>query len=166
MSDTDGFPLPLGGGCLCGQLRYRVSAAPAFIFACHCTDCQRLTSSAFSLGMPVAKAGFVSDGEARVWEKRGESGGWSRQFRCAVCETWTHTQTEHTQGLVIVRPATLDDARWVRPVAQIFTRSALPWALMSVPHSFEAEFDDPETLKAAFHSSGIRPDKPGTEGRS
>ena len=40
--------LPQTGGCQCGALRYEVTQAPHMIYACHCTDCQRMTSSAFS----------------------------------------------------------------------------------------------------------------------
>jgi hypothetical protein len=40
--------LPLTGGCQCGALRYEITPAPSLVYTCHCTDCQRLTSSAFS----------------------------------------------------------------------------------------------------------------------
>ena len=29
------------GGCLCGSLRYSVSAAPVFQVICHCRMCQK-----------------------------------------------------------------------------------------------------------------------------
>ena len=51
MADDSLFPAEMLGGCRCGQVRYRVTGAPKFIMACHCTDCQQLTSSAFSLAM-------------------------------------------------------------------------------------------------------------------
>ena len=57
--------------------------------------------------------------------------------------------------MVVVRPSTLDDADWVKPVAQIFVRSAMPWAKLVVPHSYEKEFDDPAEIVATFRSSGI-----------
>ena len=39
-----------------------VTAAPKFIFACDCTDCQQLTSSAFSMGMAVEESAFDLEG--------------------------------------------------------------------------------------------------------
>ena len=89
--------------------------------------------------------------------KRPTSGGWSRQFTCSICAAWTHTRTENTTGTTIVRASTLTDRRWVRPVAQIFTRSALPWALMPVQFSFDTEFHDTTPLERAFAVGGIRP---------
>jgi Glutathione-dependent formaldehyde-activating enzyme len=44
---------PLKGGCACGAVRYEIAAPPLAIYACHCTDCQRRTGTAFALNMPV-----------------------------------------------------------------------------------------------------------------
>jgi len=38
----------LEGGCACGSVRYRLTAAPMFVHCCHCRDCQRQTVPAFS----------------------------------------------------------------------------------------------------------------------
>jgi hypothetical protein len=61
---------------------------------------------------------------------------------------------------VVVRPSTLDDTDWVKPVAQIFVRSALSWAMLDVPHSFEKEFDDPSEIVATFRAFGVPGDVP------
>jgi hypothetical protein len=157
VANKAGFSLPLNGGCRCGNIRYRVTAAPHFIFACHCTDCQALTASAFSLGMAVDDAAFTLEGEPHCWVKTGSSGKSSDQFTCPYCAGWTHTKAEAVPGFTVVRPITLDEHRWVRPVAQIYTRSALPWALMPVQFSFDEEFSDPKPLHDAFALGGIRP---------
>jgi len=152
------FSLPVTGGCRCGAIKYRVTQTPAFTFACHCTDCQHLSASAFGLGMAVKEAGFeITHGEPSRWTKTGSSGKPSHQFHCPTCGVWTHTVPESVGGMVVVRPATLDDHAWVRPVAEIYTRSALPWARLAVPLSYEAEFDDPTPIAAVFAASGIAP---------
>jgi len=56
-----------------------------------------------------------------------------------------------------VRPSSLDDAAWVRPIVEIFTRSALPWARLATAFSYETEFTDPSPIVAAFEASDIRP---------
>ncbi len=59
--------LPQGGGCQCGALRYEVTQAPHLTSACHCTDCQRITSSAFSMAIVLAENGFrLTQGASRV----------------------------------------------------------------------------------------------------
>ena len=76
---------------------------------------------------------------------------------CPVCATWTHTETTGSPEVTVVRPSALDEHSWVRPVVQIFTRSALPWALMATAFSYEGEFADTAPLRAAFTAAGIRP---------
>ena len=147
--------VPMTGGCRCGMIRYEVTKVPLFVMACHCTDCQEQTASAFSLGMPVEANAFALSGEPVVISKTADSGNESRSYRCPTCAVWTHTTTDGSQDLVVVRPSTLDDAGWVKPVAQIFVGSALPWAELDVPHSYDGEFDDPSEIVSTFRSSGI-----------
>ena len=54
--------LPQTGGCQCGAIRYEISGAPQLVYTCHCRDCQRLTSSAFSMGLVVAENAFSMTG--------------------------------------------------------------------------------------------------------
>jgi Glutathione-dependent formaldehyde-activating enzyme len=35
------------GGCHCGQITYEAEIDPATVRVCHCTDCQKLTGTAF-----------------------------------------------------------------------------------------------------------------------
>jgi len=65
--------LPQAGGCLCGKIRYEITEAPRLVYTCHCTDCQHLTSSAFSIALAVA--GFrLMGGEPRPLEAIADSG--------------------------------------------------------------------------------------------
>jgi hypothetical protein len=54
------------GGYQCGKIRYEITEAPLPVYACHCRDCQRLTSSAFSMGVVVPEAGFKLSGVSHV----------------------------------------------------------------------------------------------------
>ncbi len=158
MSQQAKFPDQLEGGCRCGEMRYRVSGAPKFIFACHCTDCQRFSASAFSLGMIYEEAQFeLTQGVAREWAKTGSSGKPSVNYTCPTCATWLYTRPQSHPGLAVVRPSSLDDHSWVRPIAQIYTRSALPWAVLPTGFTYDEEFSDPTPIAGAFVLSGIAP---------
>ena len=50
--------IPLTGGCQCGKLRYELSEAPRLVYCCHCTSCQRITASAFSISAVVIEEAF------------------------------------------------------------------------------------------------------------
>ena len=49
------MPEPYTGGCQCGQVRYELSGEPIRLIACHCTECQRQSGSAFGMSMLIKK---------------------------------------------------------------------------------------------------------------
>ena len=49
---------PKTGGCQCGAIRYEIREAPHLVYTCHCTECQRLTGSAFSMALAVSAGVF------------------------------------------------------------------------------------------------------------
>jgi hypothetical protein len=148
----------LEGGCRCGEVRYRVEGPTLFGFACHCTDCQQMTASAFSMGLAVPRDGFaLRQGAPRGLGKTADSGATSTRYVCPACGIWTHTATDSSPEVVVVRPSSLDRHRWFRPVGQIFLRSAHRWAVMPLPLGWDAEFDGTEQLGAAWAASDIRP---------
>jgi len=56
--------MDLEGGCACGAVRYRLTAPPLIVHACHCRDCQKLTGSAFVLNMWIEKNRVEADHQA------------------------------------------------------------------------------------------------------
>jgi hypothetical protein len=127
--------LPLTGGCLCGALRYEVSKAPLMTYTCHCTDCQHLTSSAFSLAITVPERAFrLTNGEPRPVQRTADSGRIVTRWLCPECGCWIAggPQPGMTPGGTIrrVRAGTLDDTSWLRPTAHFWTRSKQPWVML------------------------------------
>ena len=127
--------LPQDGGCRCGQVRFRISAPPLLTMACHCTGCQRMTSSAFSLSAAIPADGFeVTQGEPVI----GGLHGATRHYFCPHCMSWMFTRAEGLDWFVNVRPTMLDDPGDFTPFIETWTREALPWAKTPAVHSFEA----------------------------
>jgi hypothetical protein len=138
---TASFQLPLTGGCQCGGLRYAITAAPMAYYLCHCTECQRQSGSAFAGSMFVARADLKTiSGSAKMWRRRHESGRLIDCVFCPDCGTRLWHLPELRPNAAVLKPGTLDDTSWLRPVAHIFTRSAPPWieipaGLLSYPAS-------------------------------
>src|SRR6266566_7052585 len=81
--------LPQTGGCQCGKVRYEITEEPQSVYTCHCRDCQRLTSSAFSLGIVVPEKGFRLMGlEARQLQRTADSGRVNIRLVCPECGSW------------------------------------------------------------------------------
>lgn len=132
------------GGCRCGQVRFRVQGAPLVTMACHCTGCQRMTASAFSLSSLYPSDAFeVTAGEPVI----GGLHGATRHFFCPRCMSWLFTRWEGPADFVNVRATLLDDARAYRPFIETCTSEKLPWAATGAVHGFEA-FPEPERFPA------------------
>jgi hypothetical protein len=152
----DDWNLPWDGGCRCGRVRLRVSAPPLVTVACHCTGCQRMSSSAFSLSVAIPSQGFaVTQGEPVI----GGLHGAARHLFCAWCMTWMFTRMEGFDDFVKLRPTMLDDARWVVPFVETFTSEKLPWATTPAVHSYPTfpAMEDYAALVADFAARGARP---------
>jgi hypothetical protein len=148
--------LPWDGGCRCGQVRIRISAPPLVTMACHCTGCQRMSSSAFSLSAAVPSDGFsVTRGEPVI----GGLHGPTRHYFCPHCMSWMFTRPEGFDQIVNVRPTMLDDCSWVRPFIETFTKEKLPWAATGAVHSYEAfpEFEAFAGLMEEYARVASRP---------
>ena len=53
----------IAGGCLGGGVRYTSEAEPVLTALCHCADCQKQTSSAFSILVAVPKGTLRLEGQ-------------------------------------------------------------------------------------------------------
>ncbi len=118
------------GGCQCGTVRYRLSGEPQMLYACHCTDCQKQSSSAFGMSLIVARADVeITAGQERLktWDTHGDDGVLKRCAFCCDCGTRIYHTGESNDDPLSIKAGSLDDTRWLRPVAQIWLQSAQPW---------------------------------------
>ena len=126
--------LPWMGGCRCGQVRVKVSAPPLMTMACHCTGCQKMSASAYSLSAAIPSEGFeITQGEPVI----GGLHGAARHYFCPHCMSWMFTRPEGVDFFVNLRPTMLDDTSWFTPFIETFTSEKLPWAATGAPHSYE-----------------------------
>ncbi len=127
--------LPWTGGCRCGDVRFEVTAPPLLTMACHCTGCQRMTGSAFSLSVAIPSEGFaVTSGTTVLGGLHGDQ----HHHFCPNCLSWLFTRTEGMEWFVNLRPTMLDDPSWFSPYVETWTSEKLPWATTPAVHSFEA----------------------------
>ncbi|SJZ94219.1 GFA family protein [Consotaella salsifontis] len=140
------------GGCRCGQVRFRVRGRPMITLACHCTGCQKMSSSAFSLSALYGKENFeLISGEPVLGGLRGEL----KHFFCPSCMSWMFTRLDSLGPFVNIRPTMLDDASGFRPFAETYTCEAMPWAKTTAVRSFEKfpEMEQMPALLAEFAES-------------
>ena len=118
----------LTGGCLCGAVRYTLREGFRFRpYACHCTDCQSRTGSAFSEHMLFVLADLSIDGELDAGEFTQPSGARSRIVGCARCKTRIYATNSEREGMASLRCGTLDNSAAVVPAAHLWVKSKQPW---------------------------------------
>jgi hypothetical protein len=142
--------LPAEGGCRCGHLRFRLAKAPLLTSACHCTGCQKMSSSAYSLTIMAPADGFeVLQGEPVIG---GLHGPMAHHHFCPHCMSWVFTRAEGMDWFVNVRATMLDDPSWFEPFMETFTGEGLAWAKTPARHSFPTlpEPDGWRELMAAY----------------
>lgn len=132
--------LPWAGECRCGKVRIKVSAPPLLSMACHCTGCQKMTASAFSLSLAIPAEGFeVTEGEPVI----GGLHGADRHYHCPFCMSWMFTRAAGLDWFVNVRTTMLEQPGAFPPFVETFTSEKLPWVTTPAAHSFPTfpEFD-------------------------
>ena len=117
------------GRCTCGEVRYRMTSPPMIVHACHCTECQRLSGSAFALNA-VIEADRVERlaGNTEPVPVTGTSGKAQTIHRCPICKValWSH-YPGGGPAIAFVRVGTLEEPGRLPPDIHIYTSTRLAW---------------------------------------
>ena len=131
----------LEGGCLCGHVRYRVTAPPIFVNCCHCRNCQKLTGSAFALNAMIEADRVEVTGEGQPVT----SGEADKETRCPKCKTllWA-THRLFGDPILFLRVGTLDCGETIEPNAHFFISRKYPWVVLPSGIPAFAELPGPD----------------------
>ncbi|HET7880520.1 MAG TPA: GFA family protein [Acetobacteraceae bacterium] len=120
------------GACHCGQIAYEAEVDPATIRICHCTDCQKLTGTAFRATIPSLPGTFrLKSGAPKTYIKTAESGTQRAHAFCPECGTPIYSAPlESSPRSYGLRVGVIEQrAQLAAPARQIWCRSALPWSM-------------------------------------
>ncbi len=123
--------MKITGSCHCGQIAYEAEVDPATARVCHCSDCQKLTGTAFRTNIASLPGTFaLKSGTPKIYLKTAESGNKRAHAFCPECGTPIYAAypgpNPQTYGL---RVGGIDQrAQFGPPARQIWCRSALPWS--------------------------------------
>ena len=112
------------GGCLCGDIRYRLIGPPLVTSYCHCRSCRLAT------GAPAAAWVIVRDGDFVI--ERGtpamfrSSPDVERTF-CGRCGTSLTYRRGDRSASIDIHTATLDDPDAFPPAREIWLEHKIAW---------------------------------------
>lgn len=122
-------PAGPAGGCVCGEVRYRMSRSPLFVHCCHCSYCQRQSGSAFAVNAMIESSSVeLLSGRLDSVQTPTPGGKGQVVFRCSRCRTavWS-TYGGAGEILRFVRVGTLDDPDSCPPDIHIYTSTRRSW---------------------------------------
>lgn len=116
------------GRCLCGEVTYSLEGDPIATAVCHCSNCQRVSGSAFSLNIIALEAQLSVDGTLVAYEETDESGDtvFVRRRFCGSCGSPIVSEMVQT-GLIAVKAGTLDERAELQPTVEVWCVDRQPW---------------------------------------
>lgn len=116
------------GGCLCGEIRFRVDGALLGSAACHCRDCQYVCGGAPAYVIVVARSSLeLIKGSPSKFTNTAASGALRIRHFCPTCGTPLFAEDSNYPDAISIKVGSLDDTTFFRPDAQFWTGSAPPW---------------------------------------
>jgi len=120
---------PIEGSCQCGQVTYKLYEKPIMVWACHCTECQKLSTSPFSVTAIVASHDIVFNGQLNEWSRAADSGNQNNAKFCPTCgnRIYHYNPDDLSTIKLKLKPTGLLDATVFEPSAHVWVSEKLGW---------------------------------------
>lgn len=112
------------GGCLCGRIRYRVTADPVYPHLCSCSHCQSWSGAPAVGWVDFALSGFEWTGDAEpTWYHTYPD---SKRGHCVVCGSSLCALDDDADSICVTL-GSLDPGSDVAPEGHSFESEAPSW---------------------------------------
>ncbi len=118
---------PIQGSCQCGSVSYQLLAPPLKVVACHCTECQKLSTSAFSLTAFVDADAVEFTGDMQQWQRTAPNGNLVVGKFCATCGNRIYHVNPSAPEQLKLKASNLSDTRLIKPTVHIWTSEKQQW---------------------------------------
>ncbi|QND52330.1 GFA family protein [Phyllobacterium sp. 628] len=121
--------MKVDGSCHCGKITFEAEIDPDTVTICHCTDCQKLTGTAFRVSVPAISGTlqFLAS-TPKTYVKMADSGNERVQGFCADCGSPIYsTSPGPNPSRYGLRVGCLAQRDQLVPNQQVWLRSALSW---------------------------------------
>lgn len=131
---------PVEGSCQCGSVTYQLWSAPQRVVACHCRECQKLSTSAFSITLVVSADAIEFQGEMADWSRIAESGNVNGAKFCPSCGNRIYHFNPATPGQIKLK-LTPRDTSFISPTAHWWVSEKQSWYV--IPEGTEVHEKQP-----------------------
>jgi len=123
--------MTVSGQCLCGAVRFRITAAPITTRICWCRVCQRIGAGSATVNVCFPSQAVSVEGELKDYVSTADSGARMHRRFCPQCGTHLFSDAEPRPHLTYVRAGALEDPEVARPEVTIWTSQAPSWACIA-----------------------------------
>jgi hypothetical protein len=136
----------LKGGCMCGEVRYKITEQPLFTQACHCKNCKVLTGSSYIVNTSILENTLIVEGKiSSSVELKAGSGAAYRVYFCGKCGAYIYADYDSAIGRLTLRVKTLDNPDEFPPQVHIFVKDKDPWLNLTDDAICFEKMYDPKT---------------------
>ncbi|KAA0011872.1 GFA family protein [Billgrantia pellis] len=126
---------PINGSCQCGGVTYQLLEPPLKVFACHCKECQKLSTSAFSITAVVNADAVKFQGEMADWQRAADSGNINAAKFCPTCGNRIYHYNPSDPKKIKLKPSNLSDTSLINPTAHVWVSEKQAW--YTIPEGVE-----------------------------
>lgn len=118
---------PIEGSCQCGGVTYRLLQPPVKVVACHCKECQKLSTSAFSITALVSADAVEFNGAMAEWSRVADNGNINSAKFCPTCGNRIYHFNPSEPGKIKLKPSNLSDTSIIEPTVHIWVSQKQAW---------------------------------------
>ena len=118
--------MAMTGRCLCGGVRFELTAPPVAANYCHCTRCQRRTGTAASAQALIEPGSLRIVAGDELVKSYQPSDGFAKDF-CSECGSGLWSRDPASGEVSGVRFGLFDDDPGIRPQLRQFVAYAAAW---------------------------------------
>lgn len=119
---------PVLGECQCGKITFSLKAAPKMVIACHCKECQKLSTSAFSITAIVHQDDIDITGELHETSRIADSGNTNIGKFCSGCGNRIYQLNPADPTMIKFKAiSSLSDTRMVVPTTHVWISEKQSW---------------------------------------
>jgi hypothetical protein len=123
----DNIEYPIKGSCQCGEITYELLEPPLMVAAFHCKECQKLSTSAFSITAMVNASSVKFNGSMKNWSRVADSGNVSGAKFCPSCGNRIYHFDPNDPDKLKLKPSNLTDTRIINPTIHVWVSEKQDW---------------------------------------
>lgn len=111
----------------CGSLCASVTAEPALVAACHCTECQGRTGTPFGVSTYIPKQQVRTEGTSKVYLRGSDAGRKIALHFCPNCVSRVFWHAHFRPHLIAIAFGAFADPSMPWPTVSVWETTRLPW---------------------------------------